>query len=376
MIRRFPVRHDAWVLALAWMALANCAFGQSNWGASPGAANPYSGLVAPSNGPYPSTNGAPVVTQWPTQSELNGVVSVDENPNLSPTSANWIMPGDGQPNCVDANVYCDGDPYPQQQMLGQSGGPWFWQMLPEGLIYRTYWAGVHEPRMGVVMMRKNGGNSFWDATVGARISLLRFGNGDPIHPQGWEFDVDGAALPRLTLDNVRDLETVDFRGGAFGAYGIGDWQFKLGYDHLSSHLGDEFAIAHPGSLADRINYVRDSLIGGASYYPVPEMRIYSEVGYAMNATGGAEPWEFQFGTELAKAGPTGMAGTPFLALNVHLREEVDFGGDFTAQAGWLWRGLSGQTMRIGAHYFNGKSSQYQTYNEFEQQVGLGLWYDF
>ena len=38
------------------------------------------------------------------------------------------------------------------------------------------------------------------------------------------------------------------------------------------------------------------------------MRLYSETGYAVNADGGAEPWEFQFGTELAKAGPTGFRG--------------------------------------------------------------------
>lgn len=374
MFRRESSPRIVWCLALALAAVAECALGQSNWTDS-SSGNPYSGLAPSSGSPYP-TSSAPVVTQWPGRGGMNGVVPVEGNPNLSPTSATWIMPGDGQPDCVDANVYCDGDPYPQQQLLGSSEGPWFWQALPEGQIYRTYWAGVHEPRMGVVMMRKNGDKSYWDATVGARVALLRFGNGDPIHPQGWEIDVDGAALPRLTLDNVRDLETVDFRGGVFGAYGSGNWQFKFGYDHLSSHLGDEFIVNNPGSLADRINYVRDSLIASASYYPVPEIRLYSEIGYAMNATGGAEPLEFQFGTELAKAGPTGVAGTPFLALNAHLREEVDFGGDFTAQAGWLWRGLTGQTMRIGAHYFNGKSSQYQTFDDWEQQVGLGLWYDF
>jgi hypothetical protein len=39
-----------------------------------------------------------------------------------------------------------------------------------------------------------------------------------------------------------------------------------------------------------------------------------------------------------------------------MREEHDFGGDFTVQAGWLWRGGFGQTMCVGAHYYNGKSS--------------------
>ena len=277
----------------------------------------------------------------------------------------------------DAEIYYEGDPFPQQTLFDPSAsGAWCWQVLPDGLIYRSYWAGVHEPRLGVQLIKERDGDSFWDATVGGRVGIVRFGNNDSLHPQGWQLDVEGAALPRLTLDELRDLETVDFRGGVPLTYGVGDWQFKFGYYHLSSHLGDEFAISHPGSLAERINYVRDSLVLGASYYPVPVTRIYSEAGYALNATGGAEPWEFQFGTELSRPGPTGLAGSPFLAMNVHLREEHDYGGDFTAQAGWLWRGNSGQTMRIGGHYFNGKSSQYQTFDESEEQIGVGVWYDY
>jgi hypothetical protein len=260
--------------------------------------------------------------------------------------------------------------------MSAADGPWDWQALPNSIIYHSYWAGVHEPRMGIQFIRVNSGDSFWDPTVGGRLGLLRYGNDDPLNPEGWQFDVEGAALPRLALDEVRDLETVDFRGGGLVTYGMNDWQFKFGYYHLSSHLGDEFAIAHPGSLADRINYVRDSLILGASYYPVPIMRLYAETAYAFNATGGAEPWEFQFGVEFAKLGLTGTRGTPFIALNGHLLEEHNFGGDFTAETGWLWRSTNNHTIRIGAFCYSGKSSQYQTFNNREEQIGGGVWYDF
>ena len=30
----------------------------------------------------------------------------------------------------------------------------------------------------------------------------------------------------------------------------------------------------------------------------------------------------------------------------------------------------------GAFYFNGKSSQFQTFNNSEEQIGMGVWYDF
>src|SRR6185503_10007166 len=101
---------------------------------------------------------------------------------------------------------------------------------------------------------------------------------------------------RLTLDSIRDFETADYRVGVPLTYGIDNWQYKFAIYHLSSHLGDEFAIAHPGSLANRINYVRDEFVFGASVYPHPVARLYGEVGFAFNTDGGAEPWEFQFGT--------------------------------------------------------------------------------
>jgi hypothetical protein len=140
-------------------------------------------------------------------------------------------------------------------------------------------------------------------------------------------------------------------------------------------MGDEFAIRE-NALGDRINYVRDSFVLGTSYFPQPFWRVYGEVAYAFKTDGGAEPWEFQFGTELSQPGPTGRRGTPFFAANANLREEHDFGGDITTQVGWLWRGRENQTLRIGFHYFNGKSSQYQTFDDSEEQIGVGFWYDF
>ena len=35
-----------------------------------------------------------------------------------------------------------------------------------------------------------------------------------------------------------------------------------------------------------------------------------------------------------------------------------------------------ELMQPGVQYFNGKSSQYQTFDNYEQQIGFGLWYDF
>ncbi len=310
----------------------------------------------------------------------NGMVPAAEQPELNqpvPVGDAWISaprdrqaivePGDyfADPSW-DGGQYCD---------TGHSSA-WHWQVLPDGLIYRSYQAGVREPRLSILAFHEGDGRTYWDGTLGGRVGLLRYGTCDTLYPQGWQLDVEAAAIVRLTLDEIRDFETADYRVGVPLTYGVENWQFKFAVYHLSSHLGDEYAIANPGSLDERINYVRNALVVGASYYPHPVWRLYSEAAYAVNVDGGAEPWEFQFGTEVSEPGPTGMHGTPFLAANAHLREEHDFGGDVTFQAGWLWRGRSGQVTRMGLHLYNGKSSQYQIFNNSEQQIGFGLWYDY
>ncbi len=264
-------------------------------------------------------------------------------------------------------------------LLGDGGladacGPndFTWQVAPSGIIYRSYLAGPHEPRISITPMYA-ADHAYWDATVGGRGGVLRYGDHDPLHPQGWQLDVYGAAIVRMDAEIHQDLNSCDYVFGFPITYGVANWQFKFGYAHLSSHLGDEY-IRRTG--ADRINYVRDGLVFGTSWFPVPACRLYGEFDWAFHDDGGAAPIAFQFGNELSRPGPTGLHGSPFLALNGRLREEVDYGGDVTIDSGWLWRGDTGKTFRIGGHYYNGKSSQSQFYNYSEQQIGLGLWYDF
>jgi len=248
-----------------------------------------------------------------------------------------------------------------------------WQLLPNGLMYPSYLASPRAPRFGSQWVYITDDKWYWDAALGARMGLLRFGSCDPAEPQGWQLDVAGGVFPRLSLEEDRDLVSVDFRIGVPLTLRRGRWEWKFGYYHLSSHLGDEYMLRH---ARPRINYVREALVWAAAWRPFRDVRLYAEADFAFYTDGGAEPWAFQFGAEYSPLAPAGLRGAPFLAVNGHLREENDFGGNLSLHAGWQWRAASGHLLRAGFHYLNGMSPQCQFFDEHEEQIGAGIWYDF
>jgi len=251
---------------------------------------------------------------------------------------------------------------------------WGWQILPEGLLYRAYLASGRESRFASHWIHERDHGWLWDAALGGHVGLLRYGSRDPCWPEGWQWDIEGAAFPRLTLDDARDVVSVDFRFGIPLTFRRGPVETKFAYYHISSHLGDEYMVTH--ATLDRLNYVRDALVAGIALRPNEDVRLYAEAGWAFNTDGGSEPWEFQFGIDYSPARPSGFLGTPFFAINARLREEVDFGGNMTVQTGLQWRGHTGRLVRAGMHYFNGYTDQYEFFTEHEEQIGFGLWYDF
>jgi hypothetical protein len=106
------------------------------------------------------------------------------------------------------------------------------------------------------------------------------------------------------------------------------------------------------------------------------VRLYAEAGWAFNTSGGSQPWEFQSGVDYSPQWRE-QGGSPFAAFNAHLREESDFGGHVTLQAGWQWRGDdTGHLLRLGVEYLNGKSPQFEIFTRNEERLGLGLWFDY
>ncbi len=249
-----------------------------------------------------------------------------------------------------------------------------WQILPDGLMYHSYLAGEKEPRFASQWMSERDRGLIWEAIVGGRWGLLRKGGEGP-DAEGFQFDVIGAAFVRIDPEAESDLEAADFNAGFFGTWHYGRWRYKLGYNHYSCHLGDEYLIRNPGT--PRYNYVRDSIVAGITFDVTERLQVYGEIGNSLGTSGGAEPWEFQFGVQSAPGLPTGFRGGPFWAVNAHLRQEYDFGGNVTAQAGWAWRAdRSNRLLRFGVQHYNGQSMQWSFVNRYENMTGIGLWFDY
>jgi hypothetical protein len=282
---------------------------------------------------------------------------------------------------------------PSQGEIGLAWGPsstlpWSWQWLPTGLMYRSYLAGVKEPRLGTAWLSDSAMGphhdtrlntpfvgTVWDSTLGARVGILRYGTPNAYRPEGFQVDLTGSAQPRLNPYGASTpLLSCDYTVGLPVTYARGKWQYKTGYNHLSSHMGDELMINNPAYLAQRINYVRDSVMLGIGCYVTDSLRVFGEFDYAFGAEDGARPVELQWGVDYSPAKP---GGAPFFAVYGDQRQELGYGGFFVVQAGWQWRGgLALSTFRIGMQYINGKSSQWEFYNVFEQRIGWGIWYDF
>ena len=182
--------------------------------------------------------------------------------------------------------------------------------------------------------------------------MLRYGTNDGDRPEGFQLDMEGAAFPRLSLEHGEDVVSTDYRVGFPFTYGWDQYQVKLGYIHICSHLGDEYMLANPDAV--RINYVRNGFLLGGSYYCTKDLRVYAESSWAFEYDGGAKPWEFQFGAEYSPAGPTGFHPKPFFAVNGDIRQEVDFGGNVCVETGYQWRGAANHLFRAGVQILLGQ----------------------
>lgn len=254
--------------------------------------------------------------------------------------------------------------------------PWEWTLLPAEVLYKSYLGGPREPRFASNIAYLKGTGAIWELESGGRAGLLRYGTTRERFNEGWQLDIWGAAFPRLNFVESLDVDAVDFKVGVPITWTKGQFQAKLEWYHISSHLGDEFLLKNPGF--NRLDYLRDSIVLGGGYFPTPDVRIYADADFAYNTNGGAEPWHFQFGVDYSPVCISERGKPqPFMAINSLIRQEVNYSGGVNFVAGWQWRGHEKESLfRAGFQYYAGQSLQLSFLNEYEELFGFGLWYDF
>ncbi len=250
-----------------------------------------------------------------------------------------------------------------------------WQALPDGLLWRSYLAAPQEPRISMVLLRTADQANYWDATLGGRVGLLRYGTLGAFQPRGWQWDLEGAVMTRLDLGNSEDVVSMDYRFGTEMTRSEGPWAMKFGYFHISSHVGDEFLERNPGFA--RVNYVTESMVFGLSRNMSEAIRLYGETAYAFHIAGGADRFQFQMGAEYSPMATYSKRGAPFAAINMDIRQAVDFDPAINFQTGWQWKGgLSGRSLRLGLELYDGHSTQFQFFDQTQQHIGFGAWFDY
>lgn len=263
--------------------------------------------------------------------------------------------------------------------LPASSEKWTWQAMPGGTLYRAHFASNRESRLGIHFINEDTTHdSYWDPTLGGRINFLRYGTTSRIYPEGFQLDLECAAIARLTLTGDRDLHGTDYRVGAPLTFRKENWELKLGYYHISSHMGDEWIVKNYEKTGEvyRINYVRDCLTWGIAFRPDANWRFYFGGDYVFNRDGGAKPWQFELGAEYSPMMLPNFQGSPFLALHFRWSEDTDFETYSALEAGWQWKTVYQHTMRTGLYAMAGHADQYQFYDRWEKQIGFGFWYDF
>ncbi|QDV85727.1 DUF1207 domain-containing protein [Planctomycetes bacterium TBK1r] len=275
-----------------------------------------------------------------------------------------------QQTSSQCDAICDDSARPQPNPRSRD-----WHLLPDGLMWHSYLAAPHEPRISTVIFGDTSDGIFWDATLGGRVGLIRYGTQDTIRPRGWQWDLEAAAITRLDLLHAEDVESMDYRFGTEITAAEGAWAMKFGYFHVSSHVGDEYLIRNP--TFKRVNYVTESWIVGTSYQANDSLRLYGEMANAFRASGGAKRYQFQTGIEYAPRAKVPAGGAPFAAINWNFREAVDYDVSTTAQLGWLFRGPdSNRTIRFGLQYGAGPTSQFSFFTRREEYLGVGVWFDY
>lgn len=243
------------------------------------------------------------------------------------------------------------------------------------LLWQPPLASLRQPRMFVLSdsLDNDSTRSTIDTAIGGTVGLFRV---RPYRTPGLEFEVDFFGV-HFSRWSERHLAVAgDYRFGFPVTFRYGPWQGKLGYEHTSTHLGDDF-IKTSGQY--KVQYVRDEVVMGLAYRWWNQLRLYGEFGYAAYLGSPYErgPERFSWGVEWSRQEPTGWRGQPFVAFDMDLRPELNYDPNMSLQIGWQWIPDNQRiSARLALELYDGQSPYGQFLLSKEHFYGIGLFIDF
>jgi hypothetical protein len=249
---------------------------------------------------------------------------------------------------------------------------------PTERVYPPYVADPRRPRFGFAFVETDtevddAGSERLTIETGGRFDVVRFGpEGDP--RKGAILDVEAGAIGDFDLEESQDnLAWSGLYGIHLSWLAAADVALRLGFGHDSSHVGDEFLLEVGGG---RLDYTREELLFGASWWPRPPWRLYGEYGLGVYRGDNSfqEHGRAQAGVEWTSHEL--LDGVPgwYAASDLSSYEERDWAINAALQAGWSVPTVKG-TWRFGAMVYDGRTILGETSPKDETRLALGVWYD-
>lgn len=272
------------------------------------------------------------------------------------------------------------------------------EWLPEGSLYAPYLTEINRPGLGVTVVGVSAGDGGgipeagdlrFGLKLGGRFGLLRV-NPRSEGGRSWQLDLGAGFYGHFDIENSLDnigwdgLYSLVLSNGRTSGRGPA---FRIGVQHWSSHVGDEYA---ERTGRERIGYTREEVViglswplGGAGWGWEGGRRIYGEtayghVGRAEDAGGQElqEPGRVQLGLEHESPGSFGATGRWgwYAAFDASAYQERDWKANLTLSLGLL-ADRGERRWRTGITLYDGRAPIGEFFQRDETYAIVGLWLD-
>lgn len=231
---------------------------------------------------------------------------------------------------------------------------------------------------------------FNDTVIGKHVGVASFGDDfiffrwmDVLWHGDMDFGIEAGIFSVFDLDHVEAcMVNTDFFVSALITYALDRLSFRFRWWHMSSHIGDEFLLAHPGF--PRRNLSDEGVDWFASYQLGQAVRVYAGIGdiYSRDEEFLEHPFYFEGGAEIRVFGGRDWFDKlyiqPFLAMHFRSWEEHDFGIDQTYALGVEWSKIQGlgRKFRFFLEYHNGFCREGQFARERSDYFAIKMNYGF